>query len=150
MLSCGQIHGGWKFFELKLIDQSVYCALIMVQVHVKGSSRFYRGWSQATWSCCYCCSVPSLNTEGHPVCAPTPVIAQVQVQSKTWEDCVCDRFQWHHHVGSRTPSSDDFISLFQRMGFVMSGTYDNHNTTRNNHFLLYCSLSVLANINKWW
>ena len=28
---------------------------------------------------CSCCSVPQLNTEGYPVCVPTPVHVQVQV-----------------------------------------------------------------------
>ena len=61
--------------------------------------------------CCCCCSVPQLNTEGHPVCAPTPVHVQVQVQSIGWEDCVCNRFQLPHRVVIHTRSSEDFISL---------------------------------------
>ena len=37
------------------------------------------------FSCC--CSVPQLNTEGHPVCAPTPVHVHVQVQSACTKQC---------------------------------------------------------------
>ena len=63
-------------------------------------------------SCCRCrCSVPQLNTEGHPVRAPTPVHVQlVQLHCIGWEDCMCDRFQLPRHVGSRTPSSEGLIS----------------------------------------
>ena len=35
-----------------------------------------------------CCSIPQLNTEDHPVCAPIPVHVEVQVHCS-----VCDRFQ---------------------------------------------------------
>ena len=50
--------------------------------------------------CCCSCSIPQLNTEGHPVCAPTPV--QVLVHCIGWEDCVRHHFQLPRHVGSCT------------------------------------------------
>ena len=63
-----------------------------------------------------CCSVPQLNTEGQPICAPTPVHLRVQVHCMGREDCVCDRFQLPRHVGSRTPSSEgDSISLIMEV-----------------------------------
>ena len=58
--------------------------------------------------CCCCCSISQLNIlEGHPVCAPTPVHVQVQVQSIGWADCVCDCFQLPSFVGNRIPSSEE-------------------------------------------
>ena len=98
-----------------------------------------------------CCSVPQLNTEGHPVCAPTPVHIQVYVQSIGWEVCMCDHFQWPRHVGSRTPSLKDFNSLSREWGcYVMSLSWLKIIPTQQDITMFYCSLSVLACINKWW
>ena len=46
------------------------------------------------------------HSEGHPVCAPTPVHVQVQAHCIGWEDCVRNRFQLPRHLGSCIPSSE--------------------------------------------
>ena len=50
----------------------------------------------------YCSSAEY--TEGHPVCAPTPVQVQVHCIGRDWEDCMCGHFQLTRHVRSHTPS----------------------------------------------
>ena len=65
-----------------------------------------------------------------------------------WQDCMCYRFQSPHHVGSRTPSSEEFIS--GEWGFLcqeFTTAEDNPHTTRHYNFLF--SLSVLAGVSRW-
>ena len=87
----------------------------------------------------------------HPACAPTPVHVQVQVQAIGWEDCVCNRVQLSRHVDSRSPTSEDLYLSLQRMSAVMSGVYHGFKTIpiQQDIITFYCSLSVIASINKW-
>ena len=78
------------------------------------------------------------HSEGHPIYAPTPVHVRVQVHCIGREERVCDRFQLTRHVGSRTPSSEGFISLSGEWGLLcqeLTMAEGDPHTKRHNNFL---------------
>ena len=55
------------------------------------------------------------------------------------EDCLCNRFQLPRHVGSRTLSSEGFISLSGEWGLLyqeVTMVEDNLHITRHSNFLV--------------
>ena len=97
---------------------------------------------------CYC-SVPQFNTEGHPVCAPTPIHLQTCTVHRVrgllvWSFSIILLCRLLHSIfgGSPFPENEVYVRSLPM-------AEDNPHTAKHNHlFFFYCSLNIQASFDN--